>query len=67
MNFQSILDDIDKYVKLKTWLQFVGTALALIAFYFLPAYTVLQHAAKTVGVVGGFVALAGLAYDLIYP
>ena len=67
MSFQTVLDNIDKYVKLKTWLQFVGTSLALIAFYFLPAHTVLEYVTKDVGVVGGFVALAGLAYDLIYP
>ena len=63
----SLLDKIDQYVKLKQWLAFVGCAVALIAFYFLPAHGLLQHAAKSAGVVGGFVSLTGQLYDLIYP
>jgi len=59
--------NIDKYIKIKPWLTFVGVALALIAFYFLPAQNFFQHVAKTIGVVGGFVSLAGQLYDLIYP
>ena len=63
----SLLASFEQNVKLKQWLTFVGVALALIAFYFLPAHTFVQHAAKVVGVVGGFVSVTGQLYDILYP
>jgi hypothetical protein len=67
MTFSSILDVIDKYIRVKQWLQYVGLALCLISFFFLPATTHVSKVAKFVGVVGGFVSLTGFLYDLIYP
>lgn len=63
----SLLGTFEQNVKLKQWLTFVGVALALVSFYFLPAHTILQHLAKSVGVVGGLVSVTGQLYDIIYP
>jgi hypothetical protein len=57
MTFQSILDSVDKYIKIQAWLQFTGYMLAfggLVAKHPLVAY------------VGLGVSMAGWLYNLIY-
>ncbi len=51
-------------VKLPPWMPFAGIALALAGFYFLSTQA---HFYKGVAVVSCFFALAGIAYDKIYP
>lgn len=67
MSLGTLVTKFGQNVKLPAWLAFVGAALALIAFYFLPAQTTLEHLAKGIGVVGGFVSIAGTAYNVLYP
>ena len=54
--------NIDNYIKIKPWLQFVGLMLAFGGLVFI------DHSyAKLVAYVGLGVSSAGFAYDLIYP
>ena len=54
--------NIDNYIKIKPWLQFVGLMLAFGGLVFI------DHSyAKLVVYVGLGVSSAGFAYDLIYP
>ena len=58
----SILDTIDKYIKIKPWLQFVGYMLAF------GGLILIDHPhAKLVAFVGLGVSMAGFLYDVIYP
>jgi hypothetical protein len=58
--------DINKFVKLPSFLVFVGIELAAVMFYLVDAHGIVGHLAKGVGVVGLFIALAGFVYDKIY-
>jgi len=64
MSFQTIFDGIDKYVKVKQWLQFVGLMLVFGGLVFIVDY---PHAAKLVAYVGAGVSATGFVYDTIYP
>lgn len=58
MSLSSILNSVDRYIKIKPWLQFVGYMLAfggLVLRYPLVAY------------VGLGVSMAGWLYNKIYP
>jgi hypothetical protein len=60
----SLLDKLDKYVKLAPWLQFVGLMLAFGGLIFIGDY---PDPAKLVSYFGLGVSSAGFAYNLIYP
>jgi len=64
LSFQTILGNIDKYIKLKQWLQLVGLMLVFGGLVFITDY---PHAAKLVAYVGASVSTVGFGYDLIYP
>lgn len=62
MSLSNILNNLDKYLKLPNWLQFVGIVLAFIANgYNHPGLP------KLVVYVALGVACAGRLYDAIYP
>lgn len=62
MNLSTILSSVDKYIKIKSWLQFVGYMLAFGGLVFI------EHPlAKVVAYVGLGVSMAGFLYDMIYP
>jgi len=63
MSFSTILNSIDKYVRLPAWLQFVGLMLAFGGLIFIGDH----HFAKVVAYTGLGVSSAGFAYNLIYP
>jgi hypothetical protein len=56
--------NIDKFVKLPAWLQFVGLMLAFGGLLFINDY---PDPAKLVTYLGLGVSSAGFAYTLIYP
>ena len=58
----SFLTNIDQYVKLPAWLQFVGYALAVGGLLSLNHFI-----GKPLAYVGLFVSFAGFVYDKIYP
>jgi hypothetical protein len=62
MTFQSILDSVDKYVRLPNWLQFTGLMLAFGGLIY-----VNHPLGKLVAFVGLGVSAAGFCYSLIYP
>lgn len=64
MSFSTVLNNIDKYVRVKQWLQFVGLMLVFGGLAFLSDYA---HAAKLVAYVGAGISTAGFVYDIIYP
>ncbi len=62
MSFSTILSSVDKYIKIKPWLQFVGYMLAFGGLIFI------EHPiAKVVAYVGLGVSMAGYLYNKIYP
>jgi hypothetical protein len=58
MSFSSILNTIDRYIKIAPWLQFVGYMLAF-------GGLVTKH--PTLTYVGLGVSMAGWLYNKIYP
>jgi hypothetical protein len=62
MSISTVLGSLDKYIKIRPWLQFVGYMLAFggLVFIGLPF-------AKIVAYVGLGVSMAGFLYDMIYP
>jgi hypothetical protein len=62
MNLSTILNSVDKYIKIKPWLQFVGYMLAFGGLVFI------EHPiAKVVAFLGLGVSMAGYLYEKIYP
>ena len=63
--------DIDKYVKLSTWLQFVGIVLAFIAVGHMPSAPIIPAIHfigwKGIADLALGVASAGRLYNAIYP
>ena len=68
MSFSSILSNIDKYIKIKPWLQFVGYMLNAVGLV-LTGATSGKHMVLTLGlaVLGLGVSMAGYDYKKIYP
>ena len=68
MTFQSILDKVDQYIKIKPWLQFVGYILAFGGLIGVSSAN--SHMAHLVAVgvayVGLGVSMAGWLYNAIY-
>lgn len=67
MSFQNLTNSIDKFIKFKPWLQWVGLALSLLALAFIPTSDHFSMGVKLVAVVGDLVSATGFVYDLIYP
>lgn len=72
MSFSSILASVDKYIKIKPWLQFVGYMLAfggLIGAALEVAHPISLSVEVAFGVafVGLGVSMAGFDYKQIYP
>lgn len=64
MSFSTILSSVDKYIKVKPWLQLVGLMVVFGGLAFITDY---PHAAKLAAYVGAAVSTVGFGYDLIYP
>ena len=62
MSLSSLLGSIDKYVKLKPWLQFVGYMLIAGALIFIS-----RPHALLVAYLGLGISMAGYLYDKLYP
>ena len=66
MSFQTVSDAIDKFIKIKPWLQFVGYLVALGGLILLAAKCGLS-AGLVIAYLGVGVSMAGFDYKQIYP
>jgi hypothetical protein len=68
MSLSTIFNSVDKYVKLKPWLQFVGYMLMAGGYVAHSSHHALFHAyAADIAFLGFGISMAGFCYELIYP